>query len=114
MGCTENDIDGVRAGFDDSRHGIDHVLDAFTWREEAERKNDRLCAEAEFRLGVMRFEEREIRYSVRYDLNLRLWRTIDETKEFAAFFCHDNDLGRNIDDPTHHVALGGRRVGKYR
>src|SRR5712691_6424182 len=114
MGCTKNDIDCVRTGFDDFRHGIDHSLVAFTWREKAERENDRLSAETEFCLGVMRFEEREIRYSVRYDLNLRIWGIIDETKEFAAFFCHDNDLGRSIDDPTHHVALGGRRVGKYR
>src|ERR1700693_1079063 len=113
MGCTENDIDGVRTGFDDSRHGIDHSLDAFARREEAERENDRLSAEAEFRLGVMRFEEREIRYSVRYDLNLAIWCIINETKEFAAFFRHDNDLARSIDDSTHHVALGGCRVGQY-
>ena len=61
MGRAENDIDGVRAGFDDSRHGIEHDLDAFVWRQETERQNDRLSGEAEFRLGVMRFEERESR-----------------------------------------------------
>ena len=70
MSSAKNDIDGVRAGFDDSRHGIEHGLDAFVWRQEAESQNDHLSGEAEFRLGVMRFEKREVGYSVRYDLNL--------------------------------------------
>ena len=61
--------------------------------------------------GVMRFEERQITYSMRYDLNLTSWRLMNGTEEFAAFFRHD-DLGRSIDDSAHHVALDGRGLGK--
>ena len=113
MGRAENDIDGVRAGFDDPRHGIEHDLDAFVGRQEAEREDDRFSAEAEFRFGVMRFEEREVGYSVRYDLDLASWHVMNGTEEFAAFFRHDDELGRSIDDPAHHVALDGRRLREH-
>ena len=92
MGCAENDIDGVRAGFDDLRHGIDHGLDALARRQQAERQDDRLSAEAEFRFGVMRLEERKVGYSVRDDLDLASWHVMHGTEEFAAFFRHDDDL----------------------
>ena len=71
-------------------------------------------AKPEFRFGVMRFDERKIGYSVRYDLNLTSWHVMNGTEEFLAFFRHDDDFRRNIDDPTHHVALGGLRFGEYR
>ena len=51
MGRAENDIDGVRAGFDDFRHGIDHGLDALARRQQAERQDDGLSGEAEFALA---------------------------------------------------------------
>ena len=65
MSRAEDDIDGVRTGFDDAGHRIDHRLDALARRQQAERQNDRLSSVAEFRLGVMRLQKREIRYSVR-------------------------------------------------
>src|SRR6266853_5741512 len=70
MGSAQNDIDGIRAGFDDSGHGIDHCLDTLARRQETERQNDGLSSKAAFRFGVMRFEERKVGYSVRYDLDL--------------------------------------------
>ena len=45
---------------------------------------------------------------------LRARHVMNGTKEFAAFFRHDDDLRRSIDDPTHHVALDGRRLGEHR
>jgi len=38
---------------------------------------------------------------------------MDGTEEFAAYFRHDDDLRRSIDDPMHYVALDGRRLGKH-
>jgi hypothetical protein len=35
-------------------------------------------------------------------------------EEMLAFFRHDDDLRRRIDDLTHYVALDGCRFGKYR
>ena len=70
MGRAENDIDGVRAGFDDRRHGIDHSLDAFARRQQAEREDDGLPAEPELGLGVMRLEKGKVGDSVRDHLNL--------------------------------------------
>ena len=70
MGRAENDIKGIRTGIDDFWHGIKHGLDALVRRQEAKRKNDRLSAISKFRFGVMRFDEREVRYSVPYNLNL--------------------------------------------
>ena len=86
MGRAKDDIEGVRAGFDDSRHGIEHGVDALIWREETEGQNNRLSGKAEFRLGVMRFEEREVRYSVRYDLDLASLHIMNGAEEFVAFF----------------------------
>ena len=109
MGCAENDIDGVRAGFDDCRHGIDHGLDALARRQQTERQNDRLAAEAELGLGVMRLEKRKVGDSVRDHLDL-LWRhVVDGPEELAAFFRHDDDLRRPGDDLAHDVALNRRR-----
>ena len=62
----------------------------------------------------MRFEEREIRYSVRYDFDLASWHVMGGTEEVVAFFRHDDDLRRSIDDLTHHVALNGCRFGEHR
>ena len=62
----------------------------------------------------MWFEEREIRYSVRYDLDLASRHVMNGTEEFVALFRHDDDFCRNVDDPTHHVALDGRRFGEHR
>ena len=59
MRRAEDDIDRIRAGFDDFRHGIDHGLDAFARRQETERQNDLLAGKAEFGLGMMRFRETE-------------------------------------------------------
>ena len=105
MSSAKNDIDGIRARFNDFRHGIEHDLDAFVRRQETEGQNDHLSGEVEFGLGVMCFEEREIRYSVRYDLNLASWHVVNGTEEFVAFFRHDDDFCRNVHDPTHHVVL---------
>src|SRR5258708_7380711 len=114
MRGAKNDIDGIRARFDDFRHGIEHDFNAFVRRQETEGQNDHLSAEIEFSFGVMRFVEREIRYSVRYDLNLAGWYVVNGTEEFVAFFRHDGDFCRNVQDPIHHVALAWRRVGEYR
>src|SRR6476660_2865426 len=85
MGRAKNDIDGVRARFDDSRQGIEHYRDALVWRQETESQNDRLSGKAESRLGVIRFEERKIRYSVRYDLNLVSRYVMNRAEEFMTF-----------------------------
>src|SRR5271170_1484137 len=73
MSSAKNDIDGVRAGFDDFWHGIEHDLNAFIWRQETEGQDDHLSGEVEFGLGMMWFKKRKIGYSVRYDLNLARW-----------------------------------------
>ena len=96
MRGAKNDIDGIRARFDDFRHGIEHDLDAFVRRQQTEGQDDHFSGEIEFGLGVMRFEEREIRYSVRYDLNLAGWHVMNGTEEFVAFFRHDDDFRRNV------------------
>ncbi len=114
MGSAKNDIDGVRGGFDDFRHGIEHGLNAFIWRQETEGQNDHLPGEVEFGLGMIWFEKREIGYSVGYDLNLVRWHGMNRTEKFTACFRHDNDSCRNIYDPAHHLMLNGRRFGKYR
>ncbi len=36
------------------------------------------------------------------------------TEQFAAFFRHDDDFRRSVDDLAHHVALGRRRLGQDR
>ena len=90
-----------------SGHGFDHRLDALARREETERKNDLLVVEAEFRFGLLRFNEGQIRYSVRYHLDVARRNVMNEAQEFVTLFRHDDDLGRRIDDPAHHVTLGG-------
>src|SRR6266511_2442156 len=100
MGRAENDIHDARTGFDDAWHGIEHGLDAFVGRQKTERKDDCLCVEAEFHLGVTRPEEREVGYPVRYDLHLARWHVVNGAKEFSTFLRHDDDLGRRVDDPT--------------
>ena len=70
VGCAKNDIDGIGARFDDSRHGIEHDFDAFVRRQKPERQNDGLSREAEFRFGIMRFAKRQVGDSVRYDFDL--------------------------------------------
>ena len=62
----------------------------------------------------MRFEEREIRYSVRDDLDLARWHVMNGTEEFVALFRHDNDFCRNVYDPTHHLVLDGCRLAEHR
>ena len=72
MGRAEDDIDGVRAGFDDCRHGIDHGLDAFARRQQAERENDGLSAEPELGLRVVGLQKWKVRDAVRDHLDF-LW-----------------------------------------
>ena len=114
MGRAENDIDGVWAGFDDFGHGIEHDFDALVRRQKPKCENDRLSGKAEFCLGVMRFDERKVGYSVRNDLDLVRRHVMNGSKKFPAFFCHDDDFCRHINDPTHHVALDGCRFGEDR
>src|SRR5205807_7196927 len=76
MSRAENHIHGVRAGFDDSGHGIEHGFDALVRRQETKRKNDRLAGKPEFRFGMMGFNKGKVRYSVRYDIDLSSWRLI--------------------------------------
>src|ERR1700691_5033048 len=114
MGSAKNDIDDVGAGFDDLRHGIEHCLNALVRGQQTEGQNDHLSGEVESGLGVMRFEEWEIRNSVRYDLNLAVWHIMNSTEEFVASFRHDDDSCRNVDDPTHYMVLDGRRFGEHR
>ena len=114
MGRAENDIDGVRAGFDDSRHGIDHGLDAFARRQQAERENDGLSAEPELGLGVMGLEKWKVGDAVRDHLDLLWWHVMHGPEELAAFFCHDDDLCRRGNDLAHDVALSRRRCREHR
>ena len=114
MGRAENDIHGVRARLDDLRHGIDHDLDALAWRQQAERQNDRLSAEAEFRSWRDAFRETGSRDSVRDDFDLASRHVMNGSEEFSALFRHDDDFRRSIDDPTHHVALNRRWFGEHR
>ena len=114
MGCAEDDIDGVWAGFDNRRHGIDHRLDAFARRQQTERQNDGLAAEAELGLRVMGLEKRKVGDAVRDHLDL-LWRHVMHGPEkLAAFFCHDDHLGRLGDDLAHDVVLSRRRCREHR
>jgi hypothetical protein len=46
MGRAEYHINGVRADLDDSRHGVDHRLNALAGRQQTERQNDLLANEA--------------------------------------------------------------------
>ena len=41
-------------------------------------------------------------------LDLAGWHIVDGAEQFAALLGHDNDAGRRVDDPAHHVALGRR------
>ena len=61
----------------------------------------------------MRFEEWEIGYAVRHDLDLASWNVIDGTEEFVALLRHDDGLGRKLGDPADDVALDGRRIGEH-
>ncbi len=90
MSSAQDDIDRVRAGFDDVGHRIDHRLDALARRQQAERQNDRFSGVAELRLGVMRLQKREIRYTVRYDLDLGSWSVMHGSQQLLALFCHDD------------------------
>src|SRR5271154_3010327 len=62
----------------------------------------------------MRFEEWEVWYAVRYDLDLTGCHVMNGEEKFAALFCHDYDFRRTIDDLTHHIALGARPFDQYR
>ena len=113
MGRAQDDIDGVRAGFDDPRHGIEHDLDALVGRQKTERQDHRLSGEAEFCLGVMRFEKRDVGDAVRDDLDLARRHVMHRAQELVAFLRHDDELGRRVDDLAHHVVLGGRRLREH-
>src|SRR5437867_11915507 len=114
MGRAEYHIDGVRADFDDSRHGVDHRLDALAGRQETERQDDLLANEAQFCLGVTRFEKRAVGYSVWNDVDLASWHGMTRAEQFVALFRHDNQFRRRIDDPSQDVALGWRRLLQHR
>src|SRR6185295_768935 len=114
MGHAKNDIDRVRTGLDDARHGINHSLDTFAWREQTEREDDHFSAEAKLRFGVMCFKERKVGYSVRYDFDLASRHVMNRTKDVLAFFRHHDELRRRIDDPPDHVVLDRRGFAEYR
>ena len=65
MACAENNIDSVGALFDNTRHGIEHDLYAFVWRQETERQKNCLSSETVFRFGMVCLEKRKIWYSMR-------------------------------------------------
>jgi len=114
MRGAKNDIDGVRARFDDFRHRISMVSMPLFGDKRPKVRMIIFPSEVELRLGVMRFKEREIGNSVRYDLNLAIGHVMNGTEKFVTFFRHDYNFCRNIYDPAHHVVLDGCRFGKHR
>src|SRR5277367_6535665 len=103
MSGAENDVKSVRTGLDDTRHRVEHRLDAFVWRQKTEGQNGHLSGKIEFGLGVMCFKKRKMRYSVRYDLNLASRHVMNGTEEFAPFHRHDDDRSPTFSNPIHHV-----------
>jgi hypothetical protein len=73
-----------------------------------------LVGEIEFRLGVVRIKEGEVRYSVRYDLDFARRHIMNGQEKLARLLRHHNDFCRFVDDLTHHLALRTCRFGQYR
>ena len=70
MRRAENDVDGVGTGLDDSRHGIDHGLDAFARRKKTERQDDGFSAKPQSGFCGVRFPVWKIGYAVGNNLDL--------------------------------------------
>ena len=70
MGGAENDIHGIGARLEYRWHRIDHRLDAFIGRKQAECQDDGMAGEAELGFRLVRVEKGDIRNAVRNDLDL--------------------------------------------
>src|SRR5438477_2917328 len=110
MSCAEDDVGGARTRLNYSRHGIDHILDAFVRRKEAEGENNCLSAEAKLCFDLLRFEKWEIGDSMRDELDLAIRHVINGTEYVATLLRHDDEFGRITIDLTHHLALKGSRI----
>ncbi len=72
-----------------------------------------LALKAEFCLGLIRFEKREIDNPVRDHFDFVLRDVVRRLQELTAFFRHDDNLGGGGNDPPHRAALCGRGLGQY-
>ena len=114
MGRAEHDIDRIRLPFQDRRHGVDHDLDAFVGRQQAECQNHRAPAEFKLGLGCVGCGKRYVGNAVGNDLDLVVRHVIDAAQEFVALVGHHDDLRRRLDDALHHRALDRSRFGQHR
>ena len=114
MRRAEHDVDRVRPALQDRRHGVDHDLDALAGGEQTERQNDRTVAEAQFGLCGVGLHKRKVGYAVGDDLDLVVRHAIDAAQHLASLVGHHDNLRGRLDEPFHHGALGGARLGQHR
>ena len=112
--AAEYDIHGVGAAFQDGGHCVDHNFDALVGREKTERQNDGSAAIAKLGFCFVGLDEREIGNPVGDDFDLFRWCPVHAAQQLPAFFGHDDDLRRRLDDPIQDAALRQRRLGKNR
>ena len=110
MGRTEYDVDRIRAGSCDRGHGIYDILDALARSQQSERKDDLFSRETEFRFGLLRLEERELRNSMSDDINLCRRHAVDRAEQLPALLGHNNYFRGSVDDALHHRVLDKRRL----
>ena len=64
--------------------------------------------------ACVRLDERKVGNTVRYDLDLFRRNPVYGAQQLAAFFRHDDDPRRRIDDPVQDIAVCRCRLGKHR
>ena len=105
MSGTQNDIHDVGEHFENLRHGLEDILDAFVWREQAESEQHHLSFHAEQVLEVGRIDKPHIGNPVRDEIDLRQWRVVDILQHPPAPFRHDDHPRRKRDQLLHHSPL---------
>jgi len=98
----------------DERQGLNHVFDAFVWRQQAKREHDDFPFRAEAVLVKVRVDERNIGYSVRNQADFVLRDAEDLLQYVAEILAHHNHAVRQTRDLVHHQALIGIWLSQYR
>ncbi len=114
MRRPEYDVNRVGPGFQNRGHGVDHDLDAFVRRQQAECQDDSTVDEAKLVLGLVGLDECKLRDAVRDDFDLLVGDMIDRPQQLPALFSHHHDLGRCLDNSRDDIALGLCRLGQDR